>query len=70
MRKREPDKNYWLYCLDQMARASSAKIVVGRCRWSISVPSFVVAATEILNERMLSTDHPCRAELFQAADRP
>lgn len=30
---------------------------------------FVVAATEVLHERMPDTDHPCRAELFQAAHR-
>jgi hypothetical protein len=31
---------------------------------------FVVATAEILDERMSGTDHPCRAELFQATHRP
>jgi hypothetical protein len=28
---------------------------------------FVVAATEVLHESVPGTDHPCRAELFEAA---
>ena len=31
---------------------------------------FVVAATKVLDERMPSTDHLCRAESFQAAYGP
>ena len=31
---------------------------------------FVVATTEVLDERVPGTDHPCRAQPFQAAHRP
>jgi hypothetical protein len=31
---------------------------------------FIVAATEVMDERVPGTDHPCRAESFQAAHQP
>jgi hypothetical protein len=31
---------------------------------------FLMAATKVLDERMPGTDHPCRAESFQAAHGP
>jgi UDP-N-acetylglucosamine:LPS N-acetylglucosamine transferase len=52
-------------CVDQRARASSAKIVISRYRRSIST-----AATEIPHERVAETDHPCRTESFEIAHRP
>lgn len=53
-----------------MARASSVKAAfrrdtVGRCP-----AEFVLAATEMPNERVPGTDHLCRVESFQAAHRP
>jgi hypothetical protein len=57
-----------------LARSDSAgEFGKDRCEPRPSVDiyaEFVVAATEVLDERVPGTDHPCGAQLFQAAHRP
>ena len=54
----------------QMARASSVKAAGQPMLWVEFHAEFVVAAAEVLDERVSSTDHSGRAEPFEAAHRP
>jgi len=54
----------------QIATASSARTAAIRSVGGSSKAEFVVAAAEVLHERVPGADHPCAAELFEATHRP